>query len=149
LNVWHVPQGSGPLEIYVAFEFNNSPYSGKVRDELGFSDATYSHWAKARLKAADTAGRLEIQDSLIFNYINVAWGSDDDWDRKVATPRDRHWYYFKTTSTFDQGTPVLLEGGVHHMAWFEANDESVRLTSDMDLRLDRIMVRSCDWDPIP
>lgn len=148
LNVWHVPLMSGPLEVYVAFEFNDSSYSGRVRDEFGTSAATYSQWAGANIKASDNAGRFETQESRIFNFIDVAWGSDDDWANYAAKPRDMHWYYFKTTSTFDQGNPVLLEGGVRHYSWFETDDESVRLTSNVDLRLDRIMVRSCDWDPI-
>jgi hypothetical protein len=31
---------------------------------------------------------------------------------------------------------------VHHMSWFFANDMSIKTTDDLNLRLDRIVVRS-------
>ena len=42
LNVWHTPQMTGPLEVYLTFEFTTSNYSGKVTDEFGFSDVTHN-----------------------------------------------------------------------------------------------------------
>jgi hypothetical protein len=44
---------------------------------------------------------------------------------------------------FAQGSALLLEAGVHNMTWFFADYESIKTADDLDLRLDRIMVRSC------
>ena len=148
LNVWHTALASGPLEAYLAFEFNTSTYSGEVKDEFGFSDATYTEWARARFLTLDSQGLSQTQESRIFNTIDVDWGDGDSWSNYVFTPRDIHWYYFKTTASYDQGTSILLEAGIRNMTWFEANDESVKTAVDLDLRLDRIMVRSCTADII-
>jgi hypothetical protein len=36
----------------------------------------------------------------------------------------------------------VLEAGVRNVTWFQANDMSVTMEDDLDLRLDRTMVRS-------
>ncbi|MEO8186363.1 MAG: hypothetical protein ABI580_03255, partial [Burkholderiaceae bacterium] len=143
LQVWHTAQETAPLEGYVAFEFNTSTYSGKVSDEYGFSDATFSQFARASLSVADTQGTLDTQESRIFNFIDTDWGGGTSWSNFVSAPRDIHWYYFKTEATFAQGSALLLEAGVFNMSWFFANDESIKTADDLNLRLDRIVVRSC------
>lgn len=150
LNVWHTPSKTGPLEVYVAFEFATSAYSGKVTDETGFSDVTYSQFARARMLAADAQVPVqqEAQETLVYNLIDFVWGEDLSWSKQVFEPRDIHWYHFKTAATFQQDSLVLLEGGIRHMTWFETNDQSVSTAADLDLRLDRIMVRSCEAELI-
>jgi hypothetical protein len=143
LNVWHTTQGTGVLEAYLAFEFNASPYSGKVTDEYGFSNATFQQWGGARFRVADTQGAFESLEHRVFNYIGTAWGDDETWSDQVFHPRDRHWYYFRTTVGFLQGSAVVLEAGIRNTTWFIADDQSIRTMDDLDLRLDRIMVRSC------
>ena len=149
LNVWHTTLATGPLEVYLAFEFTASDWSGRVRDEFGFSDATYHQWAGARLLALDPLGPSEeSQESRILHLIEFVWGEDDDWSEYAEKPRDIHWYRFKTGATFEQGRSVLLEAGIVNFSWFRANDESVTMSDDVDLRLDRIVVRTCRADPI-
>jgi hypothetical protein len=43
---------------------------------------------------------------------------------------------------------VLLEAGIMNTTWFECDDESITTADDIELRLDRIMVRSCSAGPI-
>ena len=148
LNRWHTALDTGPLEVYLGFEFNASTYSGKVTDEFGFSFAVYHQWAGARLTAVGAQGGSESQRSRILAFIGVAWGENDSWDYYAEKPRDMHWYHFRTTTSFQQGEAVLLEGGVENMTWFEANDQSIAMADDVNLRLDRIMVRSCRPDPV-
>lgn len=145
LNVWHTPQMTGPLEVYLTFEFTTSNYSGKVSDEFGFSDVTHSQWATARMLASDSQDPIqtEAQESVIYGFTDFLWGEDDSWSRQVANPRDLHSYYFKTAATFQQGSSVLLEAGIRQMTWFQTNDESISTAADLDLRLDQIKVRSC------
>lgn len=146
LNVWHSPLMTGPLEVYLAFEFVKSPYQGEIEDEFGFSGITYTQGASARLLASDIQNpvQTDVVYNPIYGFTEFIWGEDDFWSREVATPRDMHWYYFKTAATFQQGSTVLLEGGIGHMAWFWTDDESVSMFADLKLRLDRIMVRSCE-----
>jgi hypothetical protein len=150
LNVWHTPLATGPIEVYLAFEFTTSTYSGTVRDELGFSNVTHSQFATARMRAADAQDPIqtETQESRIYNHIDFVWGEDGSWSNYVSKPQDLHWYYFKTAATFQQGSSVLLEGGVRHMTWFETDDQSVSTSANLDLRLDRIMIRSCQAEII-
>ena len=143
LNVWHTALATGVLEVYLAFEVNATPYSGKVTDEYGFSDATFQQWAGAQLRVADTQGAFEMQETQILNSIGTAWGDDEDWDRYAFKPRDRHWFFFRTSVGFQQGTPILIEGGIFNTTWFTCNDQSIRMADDVDLRLERIMVRTC------
>ena len=143
LHAWHTAQATGPLEGYLAFEFNNSPYSGNVSDEWGFSNATFSQLARARFQVADATGVLSTQNSRIFVYIDTAWGDGTSWNNFVTTPRDLHWYYFKTEASFAQGSALVLEAGVSNSTWYFADDMSIKTSNDLDLRLDRIVVRSC------
>lgn len=144
-NVWHTPLVTGPLEVYVAFEFESSAYEGSVEDEFGFSDVTHSQGASARMTAVDIQNPVQsvVLDSSMFGFTDFLWGDDDSWTREVARSRDVHWYFFKTAATFQQGSTVLLEGGLFHNAWFDTNDETVFMKADLKVRLDRIMVRSC------
>lgn len=144
LNVRHTALAFGRLEVYLAFEFSASSYSGKVDDEYGFSSATYSQWAKARLTTlgTQTGGPISF-DRLMFNMIDTDWGDGASWSNYIAPDRDRHWYRFLTTATFLQGESAFIEGGIQHMSWFVANDESVAMRSNMTMFLERIMVRSC------
>lgn len=148
INVWHTAQVTGPLEVFLAFEFAVSNNSGTVRDEFGFSSATCHQWAGARLLAMDPLGSSEEQEKRILGMIDVFWGEDGDWDDFAEYPRDIHMYHFRTAATFQQGRSVLLEAGIENLSWFRANDERVTMADDVDLRLDRIMVRSCRADPI-
>jgi hypothetical protein len=102
LNTWHTALATGPLEGYLAFEFRTSTYSGDVNDEFGLSAATYSQFARARLRVVDGTEKADTKESLIFNVIDTVFGGDDFWNRVVAKPRDQHWYYFRTTESFDQ-----------------------------------------------
>jgi hypothetical protein len=114
-----------------------------VRDEFGFSDATYNQWARARFRVVDPQGPADTQESRIFNIIDTAWADDASWDSYVAAPGDLHWYYFKTAASFAQGSALLVEAGIRNVTWFLSNDESIDTADDLDLRLERIMVRSC------
>jgi hypothetical protein len=143
LNTWHTALATGPLEGYLAFEFRTSNYSGQVSDEFGFSNATFSQLARARLRVVDAQGASDTQESRIFVFIDTDWGDGTSWSNFVAAPRDLHWYYFKTATSFAQGSALLLEAGVWNMTWFCADDESIQTAAELDLRLDRIMVRSC------
>jgi hypothetical protein len=143
LRVWHTAQATGPLEGYIAFEFNNSTYSGTVSDEWGFSDATFSQLARASLRVLNTDGVIDQFESRIFNFIDTDWGDGASWSNFVSMPRDIHYYYFRTEAAFAQGSSLILEAGVRNMTWFFANDESIKTADDLNLRLDRIVVRSC------
>jgi hypothetical protein len=37
----------------------------------------------------------------------------------------------------------VLEAGVWNSTWYFADDMSIKTSNDLDLRLDRIVVRSC------
>lgn len=143
LNVWHTTLATGVLEAYLAFEVNATPYSGKVTDEFGFSNATFQQWAGARLRVADTQGAFEMQETQILNSIDTAWGDDKDWDRVAFKARDRHWFFFRTNVGFLQGSAILVEAGIFNTTWFTCDDQSIRMADDVDLRLERIMVRTC------
>ena len=148
LNVWHTAQTTGPLEVYLAFQFTTSSYSGKVRDEFGISFAVWQQWAAANFLALESGSQFDKQESRMLVKVDTAWGDDDDWSDYAEKPRDIHYYFFRTAATFEQGTPVLLEAGITTHNWFDADDERVTLNEDVDLRLDRIMVRSCPADII-
>ncbi len=142
VNVWHTALATGPLEGYVTFEFNASPYSGQVKDESGFSDATYNQWARARFRVVDSQGVTGIQESRIFNFVGTDWGHGESWNNYVAKPRDLHSYYFRTDESFSQGGLLLVEAGIWNVTWFQSNDESITTSDDLDLRLESLRVRS-------
>jgi len=148
LNVWHTAQATGPLEVYLAFEFTTSSYSGKVRDEFGFSSAVAQQWAAANFLALQSQSQFEKQESRLLVKVYADQGQDDDWSDYAQKARDVHYYFFRTAATFDQGASLLLEAGITTHNWFDADDQSITLAEDVNLRLDRIMVRSCPADII-
>jgi hypothetical protein len=139
LHAWHTAFADGPIEGYVALQFRSSRYSGRSTDEYGFSGATYNQYARAGLKVTDPQGPVDARESRIFN---VTGADEGHWDDEAASPGDVHWYYFRTSASFAQGRPLVLEAGVRNVTWFQANDMGVTIDDDLDLRLDRIMVRS-------
>jgi hypothetical protein len=139
---WHTALADGPLDAYLVFVFRTSTYSGQVHDEFGFSDAVYNQWARVRFRVTNRAGRGDSQESRIFNVAGAAYGDDESWDDYVAPPNDMRSFYFRTSTSFAQGEPLLLEAGVLNTTWFTADDQSIETADDMDLRLDRITVRS-------
>jgi hypothetical protein len=150
LSAWHTPLSTGPLEVYLVFEFNTSTYSGEINDEFGFSDCLYAQGAYAELLAADAFDPVQRDTvkSSMYGFTEFSWAEDDFWLRQIAAPHDMHWYFFRTAATFQQGSSVLLEGGIRHSAWFQTNDKSVSMSADVNLRLDAIMVRSCEAEII-
>jgi hypothetical protein len=143
LNVWHIALATGPLEGYFAFAFRTSTYSGQVSDEFGLSHATYIQHAFADFQVLDSQGWLDTQWSHMFTVADSASGEDAYWNGYVAAPNDVHWYYFKTPASFAQRSALVLQAGIGNMTWFLSDDESITTADDLDLRLDRIMVRSC------
>jgi hypothetical protein len=139
---WHTALANGPLDAYLTFRFRTSTYSGEVHDEWGLSDVVYNQWARVRFRVVNTAGRRDSQDSRLFNVTGAASGDDESWNDVVAAPNDVRSFYFRTPGSFNQGEPLLLEAGVLNTTWFTSNDMSIETADDLDLRLDRIMVRS-------
>jgi hypothetical protein len=142
LNVWHTPLADGRLECYLVFQFLNSTYSGEVKDEWGLSDIVYNQWAYAVLRVLDSSGLLDSQRSKIFNVIDSIWGEDDFWTSYAAEPFDQHWYHFETAQAMSQGNPVLIEAGIRNVTWFDADNQSIKTSDDIHMRLLKIMVRT-------
>lgn len=141
---WHTTLESGHLEGFMVFEFRQqATYQGEISDEWGFSDGLRSQGAVARLNAYSSTRPVERIDGHIFGETEFHWAEDDLWIRGVGNARDLHWFYFRTANTYPQGTPVVLEAGIWNMAWFHVNDMSIDMSNDLDLRLEKIMVRSC------
>ena len=128
-------------------EFHSSSYKGDVKDEFGFSDITYNQWARVRFRVFDSNGQVDTIESAIFNVIGSEWGGDASWNKMVAKPIDQHWFYFRTTKSFAQGSLLLLEAGIRNVTWFISNDESIKTFDDIDLKLKHIMVRTCRQKP--
>lgn len=146
LKIWHQVPAAGKLEVYLAIRFAKSTYSGSIVDEFGLSDATLNQWAQPQLRILDPDGKWDIQTSSMFNILRTVHGGESKlwttWDKEVSTPNDIHWYYFKTDRSFSAGSWLLLEAAIKNVTWFLSDDESITTLSDLDLHLDRVMVRS-------
>ena len=141
---WHTTLESGRLEGFMVFEFRQqATYQGEISDEWGFSYGLRSQGAAARLRAYSLTEPVETLESHIFGETEFHWAEDDSWIRGVGNARDMHWFHFRTANSYPQGAPVVLEAGIWNWAWFEVNDMSIDMTNDLDLRLEKIMVRSC------
>ncbi len=141
---WHTTLESGRIEGFAVFEFRQrGNYRGEINDEWGFSSGIRSQSAVARLGVYANAGAAETLDSLIFAGIEPHWGEGDSWNHATGNPRDLHWFYFSTSRAYPQGAPLILEAGIHNVAWFSVDDMSIDMTNDLDLRLEKIMLRSC------
>jgi len=146
LNVWHTPTKSGPLEVSLVFTFVTSTFEGTIKDEFGFSDIVYTQYGLTRMTASDIQNpvQTEVMESKIYGFTHTVVGGDTTWSDQVANSGDSHTYAFRTTAAFEQGSTVFIEAGISHIATFNTNDESVDMSADLNLRLDGIMVRSCD-----
>lgn len=141
---WHTTLEDGRIEGFVVFEFRQRGiHRGEISDEWGFSNAVRSQSAVARLRVYANSGPVETLDSLIFAETEPHWGDADFWNHATGNPRDLHGFYFSTTRTYPQGTPLVLEAGIHNLAWLQVDDMSIDMTNDLDLRLEKIKLRSC------
>src|SRR5688572_7826713 len=148
-NVWHTPQMNGPLEVQLTFGFTNAVFEGEVFDEMwAFSDVTHVQFAQARMRATDSQDPNQYDDALrhIDDVVHYDWGEDHLWLEPIASPFETRSYRFRTAATFYQGSPVVLHAGVRHVTRFEADDQSVVTHANIDLKLARIEVRSCQPD---
>ena len=59
LRVWHTAQATGPLEGYIAFEFNNVDLLGQRQRRMGLLRRNFSQFARASLRVIDTDGPID------------------------------------------------------------------------------------------
>ncbi|MCP4263201.1 MAG: hypothetical protein GY774_37685 [Planctomycetes bacterium] len=139
--LWHQVRETGHLEAYLAFRVTNLNYSRTTSDEWGFSSFVLSQFTRPQLRILAPDETWEIKSRLLYNIFEhdqnvfhfVEW---------VFPTSDIHWFYFKSDQRYSAGSWVLLEAALQNIAWFEANDYSITEVNDVDLRLDRIAVRS-------
>ncbi len=140
----HTTLETGRLDGFMVFEFRErATYEGEISDEWGISDGLRSQGAAARLRVYSLTEPVETLESHIFGETEFHWAEDDNWIRGVGNARDMHWFHFRTANSYPQGAPIVLEAAIWNMAWFKVNDMSIDMTNDLDLRFDKIMVRSC------
>ena len=141
---WHTTLESGHIEGFMVFEFRQQGiYQGEISDEFGFSDGLRSQGAVAVLRVYSLTQPMETLESHIFGETEFHWAEEDLWIRGIGNARDLHSFYFRTANSYPQGAPLVLEAGIWNWAWFHVNDMSIDMTNDLDLRLDKVMVRSC------
>jgi hypothetical protein len=139
--LWHQVRETGYLEAYLAFRVTNLNYSRTTSDEWGYSSFMLSQLTRPQLRILAPDETWEIKTRLLY-YI---WEYDQkafpfvEW---VFPASDIHWFYFKSDQRYSAGSWVLLEAALQNIAWFKANDYSITEANDVDLRLDRVAVRS-------
>lgn len=139
--MWHQVRETGYLEAYLALRVSKLNYSRNASDEWGFSSFTLSQFTRPQLRILAPDETWEILVRLLYNYF--------EYERKafpflewVFPANDIHWFYFKSDKIYSAGSWVLLEAALQNIAWFEANDYSITTVNDVDLLLDRVVIRS-------
>lgn len=137
----HQVREAGYLEAYLALRVVNLYYARTASDEWGFSSYTLSQFTQPQLRILAPDGTWEIKSRLLYNYIE-----DDhkafpfvEW---VFPSSDIHWFHCRSDQLYSAGDWVLLEAALQNVSWFTADDYSITTASDVDLRLDRVAVRS-------
>lgn len=103
---------------------------------------TIQQGATADFKVFNSTELLDEQFSIMFRVLKFDYGDNDSWNNHVASPTDLHWYHFKTAASFEAGSLLLLQAGVRNWTRIWADNVTVKTFDDINLRLDRIMVRS-------
>jgi hypothetical protein len=138
---------TGPLQVKVWFDFPNAVFEGEAFDELWYWSGIYHlQYADARVRVTELQDLNHYDDAVqrIDDVIHLSgWGENHKWSKSVASPTQGRRYDFETVATFQPGSPVLLETGVRHVTRVELDDEAVVTHANIDLKLTRIEVRSC------
>jgi hypothetical protein len=160
LKLWHQAPTMGQIEVYFALRFIESTFSGSIDDEFGFSDYVLFQWAQpqARILAPDDSwdtqfrGMFNIatRDPAVRGFTLISpplptitfEDSKRRWENEVFPPNEVHWYYFKTDQVFSAGSWLLLEAAIQNFIIFTSNDTSITTFNNVDLRLDRVAVRT-------
>ena len=139
---FHTTLATGPLEVNLDLEIQAMRLWGKATDEWGYSVAQFGQTASAWIRVMTVAQPDESQSSIILTHLQPVWGQDKAWSI-AGNSGDAHTYRLKTSTSYPQGTIMILEVGVRNAAWFDSNDTSVDMTLDVDLLINRVRVRSC------
>ena len=146
VDVWHTPQRNGPLEVQLTFEFADALIEGKATDDWFWSELTHAQFVQARVVATHLADPSFVDDALhlIDTVSEYEDDGDDTWIKQIAGPFETRSYRFRTAVGFVQGSTVQLHAGVRQATSFHTNDFSVVTNTNIDLKLTRIEVRSCE-----
>jgi hypothetical protein len=139
----HTTLATGVLELHLEFETRALRMWGRMTDEWGWSNAQFLQRASAWIRVISAAHPDEAQYGSIMKAEGVSWGEDQRWD--VIDTANGQSHDFRTATSYPKGTHLFIETGVSNETQLDTNDTSVIMTADVDLRLDRLRVRSCPF----
>jgi hypothetical protein len=135
---YHLPV-AGMAEVWMRMQCIDTPYSGWLSDEWGWSDSACDQESHAYLRVINP-GFGAFRKSTILDYRRT--GTDANWSREVAGDGDWRWTNIFSADAYAGGTWLLLEVGTEEWNHFTSNDVSIHSAMTMRWFLSRVYVRS-------
>jgi hypothetical protein len=139
IRFWYHLPAAGMAEVWMQMQCIDTPYSGSLHDEWGWSDSACDQESHAYVRVIHP-GPGAFRFSTILDYRRT--GTDANWSRHVRWAGDGRWAHIFSAGAYPGGTWLLLEVGTREWNHFWSNDVSVYSAMTQRWFLRRVYVRS-------
>jgi hypothetical protein len=139
MRFWYRLPAAGMAEVWMDLQCIDTPYSGWLSDEWGWSDSACDQESHAYLRIMNP-GPGAYRWSTILDYRRT--GTDANWSGHLAWAGDHRWAHIFSADAYAAGTWLLLEAGTREWNYFWSNDVSIHSAMTMRWFLNRVYVRS-------
>jgi hypothetical protein len=139
MRFWYYLPVAGMAEVWMNMQCIDTPYSGWLSDEWGWSDSACDQESHAYLRVI-VPGYGTSRKSTILDYRRT--GTDANWSGHVTWAGNHRWAHIFSADAYAGGTWLLLEAGTEEWNHFWSNDVSIYSAMTMRWFLSRVYVRS-------
>ncbi len=139
MRFWYWMPVAGMAEVWMRLQCINTPYSGYLKDEWGWSDSVCDQESRAYVQAI-YPGPGAPRMSTILDYRRT--GTDASWANHREPAGQYRWAHIFSSGAYPGGSWVLLEAGTEDFNFFWSNDVSIHSAMTMRWFLKNIVVRS-------
>jgi hypothetical protein len=139
IRFWYRIPATGLVELWMQMQCIDTPYSGYLHDEWGWSNSACDQESYGRLRVIHP-GPGAPRKATILDYRRT--GTDANWSRDIALPGEYRWAHFFSTESYTANTWLLLEVGTEDWNHFWSNDVTIHSAMTMHWFLRRVYVRS-------
>lgn len=139
MRFWYQMPAAGLVEVWMEMQCIDTPFSGWLSDEWGWSDSACDQESHARLQVI-SPGPGAPRYSTILDYRRT--GTTANWSNDVTAAGNNRWAHLFSTDTYPAGAWLLLDVGTQEWNHFWSNDVSIHSAMTQRWFLKHVYVRS-------
>jgi hypothetical protein len=133
---------AGLVEVVATFQAIDTPYSGCLEDELGYSDANIQQLSRPYLAMPSLSG--EDRDYRFGTFLDYRRGEHEEgcWSDTIAPTANLRWAHLYSLRSYAAGVWVSCSVGIHDYNFIGVNDMSCHTYMRSRWLLKYVSVRS-------